>query len=313
MVKKITNIKYTSKELEDEYKTKKSYKMIILIIASSETDEYEIFKNCWLGYMNDFPEVKSFFLYSDTNIDCDLLVSENSLTYNCEESYIPGILYKTIAGIDFCYNHLSYEYILRTNLSSFIHIPRVLSYLEKQEKNDYMCTNIEFFPLGLEENEFKDVNPEDIAINKDKWIKYTKILKEFFGYNTFLERNARFYYLAGSFFVLSKNVAIKLLYEISVNVLQRGEIENENISNIPDDVAISAILQLETIKPKYFSNTRYFSYACRKIIDPKELPEHLFHIRNRTDNLHGNRYVDIMNIVEQVRFFMNKPDFMNEI
>ena len=90
----LKNIKFINDELEKEYSTRQTYKIIILIIASSGQVHYDIFKHCWMEYMDKFPEVKCFFLYCDNTIDCDILVTHNSIIYNCEETYIPGILYK---------------------------------------------------------------------------------------------------------------------------------------------------------------------------------------------------------------------------
>ena len=55
----------------------------------------------------------------------DIYITKNSITYNCKESLIPGILYKTISGYYFCQKKLTYDFMLRTNLSSFIIFPNI--------------------------------------------------------------------------------------------------------------------------------------------------------------------------------------------
>lgn len=304
----IKTVQYSNKNVKKEFSSKKHYKLVILIIAS-RAPHYDIFTHIWMQYMHKFPEVKSFFLYADESIDNDLYIDEYSITYKDKESYIPGILFKTLAAKKFCKKYLSYNYILRTNLSSFVHIPRLLKYLDEQPKKDFMCTNLEYFPLVLNDEDF-DKNDKCITnileYNKENWKKYTATLKEFFGYKTFLEKNSKFYFLAGSFYVMTDDVVDKLLYEVMDNYI----LKKASIYMIPDDLAISAIVQMESIQPYYFNGTGGYSNQCKNIEDPKNYNESIFHIRNRTDLTLGNRNADVMNIVEQVRYYYNIPNFL---
>lgn len=304
----IKTIKYVNKEVKKEFSSKPHYKIINLIIAS-RAKHYDIFTYCWLQYMNSNPEVKSFFLYSDPTIENDLLIDTNSITYKCEESLIPGILFKTIAAEKFCQKHMTYDYVLRTNLSSFIIFPRLLKYLDQYTKTDFMCTNLEYFPLALNEDEI-DKNDKCIAnvieYNKENWKAHTEVLRNFFGFKKFFENNQNFYFLAGSFFIMSTDVVDKLLYEVFTNNI----LERSDIYKIPDDLVISAIIQLESIQPSNFVTTTRYSKQCKTIEDPSTYEEWTMHIRNRTDTSFGNRNVDVMNMVEQVRFFYNKPTFL---
>jgi hypothetical protein len=69
----ITNIKYNINNNSNRH-----YKIIILIIAS-ENEPYSTFVKYWEKYMNLFPEVRCFFLYSNPEIDYDVIVNENSI------------------------------------------------------------------------------------------------------------------------------------------------------------------------------------------------------------------------------------------
>ena len=306
----IKTVKFTNKEIKKEFSSKKHYKIINLIIAS-RAKHYDIFTYCWLQYMNKNPDIKSFFLYSDPTIENDLLIDDNTITYKCEESLIPGILFKTIAAEKFCQKYMSYDYILRTNLSSFIIFPKLLNYLNRHEKTDFMCTNLEYFPLALNEDEIDktDKNISDVVeYNKENWKAHTEILRNFFGFKEFLKNNQNFYFLAGSFFIMSKDIVDKLLYEIYTNnILLRSD-----VYKIPDDLVISAITQLESIQPYNFNTTTRYSIKCKEIEDPSKYDECIFHIRNRTDTIYGHRNVDVMNMVEQVRHYYNLPNFLQE-
>jgi uncharacterized membrane protein YkgB len=124
------------------------YKIIILVIASHSHD-YDLFSEQWLRYMNEFPEVRAFFLYSDVTIESDILVEDNKITYKFAEWFEPGILFKTIAGFYVCNKLFTYDHMLRTNLSSFIHIPRLISFLGKVPKTDYVAAKQDEFREGI--------------------------------------------------------------------------------------------------------------------------------------------------------------------
>jgi len=307
---KTKTIQYENAEKEKQ-KEQTHYKLMILVIAS-HTDYYEHFKNCWKQYMNQYPDVKSFFLYSDPTIDSDLLISEDSITYRCEESYTPGILLKTIAGYDYIQKHFSYDFILRTNLSSFIHIPRFYDYLEKKPKNDLICCKLEHFPLLCDDETInKDAVEQTmkkwLAISKDvysfektkeDWKMYTKVLDSFFGYRNFME-NRFFHYFAGSFILFSQDVVQKIIHQVFVSDI----LSKKDITTIPDDIVLSAISQLPGIQPKNLINIEKYSHSCVYEEKPKHYTDDLFFIRNRTDKLYGNRDIDMKNITEQVKEF----------
>jgi hypothetical protein len=183
---RLKTIKYESEEVANEYKEKKHYKLIILIIAS-DAHHYEVFKKCWMEYMNKNENIKSFFLYSNENMDTDIYVTKDSITYNCKESLIPGILYKTIAGYYFSQKKLSYDFMLRTNLSSFINFPQLLTYLDNIEKNNVWVSNLELMPFISDTNmnaydEVLTNSARNYAYTKDlKWkIRYDKTLKDLY-------------------------------------------------------------------------------------------------------------------------------------
>lgn len=127
---------------------KKHYKLIILIIASPG-DHYDVFKTVWEGYMNRFPSVKSFFLYSDENLGSPIVQTEDSIIHRFKEWYEPGILYKTIAGMKWCEENYTYDFMLRTNLSSFFIIPRLLSFLHLQPKTGFVAAKQNVFREGV--------------------------------------------------------------------------------------------------------------------------------------------------------------------
>jgi hypothetical protein len=145
-MEQIKTIKYNL----DIPKKKPHYKVIILIIASNDNESpYKEFKEYWKKYMNKFQDVRSFFLYSDPFIDSDVVIEEETIIHRHKESYEPGILYKTIAGMKLCEEIFTFDYILRTNLSSFIHIPRLLYFLQYKPANNYAAAKQSLYREGI--------------------------------------------------------------------------------------------------------------------------------------------------------------------
>jgi hypothetical protein len=134
------NIKFSTTELETEITSKKKhYKLIFLIISSTSSLYYEKMKQCWERYMNyDCEQVKCYFLENDINLQSDLFVTENTIYSKYEENYIPGILLKSIRGMNFCNKYYNFDYMVRTNLSSVYYIPRLLNFLNHCSIKEFM-------------------------------------------------------------------------------------------------------------------------------------------------------------------------------
>ena len=126
-------------------------KSLILIIASNDHPVYTIHEECWKKYMNSSPdEFECYFIKEDKNLDCEAKIEGNNLWIKNEMSYIPGILEKTIYAFKFFENKLNeYEYIIRTNLSSFYYFPALKAFLDSlPKKNLYAgCINTHLYPV----------------------------------------------------------------------------------------------------------------------------------------------------------------------
>jgi beta-1,4-mannosyl-glycoprotein beta-1,4-N-acetylglucosaminyltransferase len=297
------SLSFSNETVKNEFENKKHYKLIILIIAS-QSESYDLFVHCWKEYMNSFSDVRSFFLFSDLNIETDILVTEDSIIHKSLETNNPGIFFKTTAGFSFCDKFLSYDYILRTNLSSFYHIPRLLSFLEKKPKDNYASG--QWYNL-----------PNVPSKNYER-----TIVNNYLG----LELNNKFIFLHGAGFILSKNIVEQYLNEIQTKP------DNLKIfTTISDDVGISLILynflkhektninNVEYYHPDIFENTYINKYQPKSIEDPKQFTDDtIFHFRNKADdscidNSLIQRKIDVFNYVNQIRHFYNKPNFMDDI
>lgn len=126
-------------ELMNELIDKKlHYKAIMLVIASYDNIYCNIIET-WKTYMNKVNNVKIYLLYNRNDLVEQIVVDEEEgiIFYNCEESFIPGIFLKTIYAMEYCNKKYSYDYLIRTNLSSFYNIPKLINYLDEQPKSNF--------------------------------------------------------------------------------------------------------------------------------------------------------------------------------
>lgn len=91
-------------------------KVLVLIIAT-DGHPYTMFEHFWRQYMSIDSTFECYFIKADSTIDKNYI--DDSIVYiKCEENF-NNIYYKTIETFKM-FNIQSYDYIFRTNLSSFI-------------------------------------------------------------------------------------------------------------------------------------------------------------------------------------------------
>lgn len=263
------------------------YRVIILIIAS-DGGGYDQFKEYWALYMNRFPGVRSFFIYSNPTISSDVYITNDSISHRSIESLRPGILYKTIAAMSACSALFKYDYILRTNLSSFIHIPRLLKYLDTQRQFEY---------AGGHFNNLPD--------HPNKAYEQS-IVNQYIG----TKLNSKFIFLHGACFILSRDLIARVLGIVG-NKPERVRIAE----NAFDDVAISLLLNDCVVRPiigeyyvpNEFENLYANKYQCKTVEDPGVYGanENIFHFRNKNsdDEQYSDRETDLTNYMGQIRYF----------
>lgn len=281
----------------EEYQEKETqtFRFIFLVIAS-KSDIYDRFLCCWKEYMQNSVQewnIKCFFVFSDPSISCDLLITKDTIVYKQEETLMPGIFLKTMAALYYCEKKYSYDYILRTNLSSFFHIPKLLSFFVDKNKKDTIYSPIQ-------------------VISKNKQIYWENF--ELYFSKELIHENIDFIpFLDGACFILTHDfVSILLQYitnstQVIIPWYKHLNNTDVDITVIPDDILITMILQ------RILS---YTTWVYFKIIYGNDLhlftfqKENDFFIRNRTDHIYGNRETDVVNYINQVRFFYSRPFFI---
>jgi hypothetical protein len=114
-------------------------KVTVLFLAIyNETPDYIQMYSSHVNYLNylkynNFNPTYYFVIFKDLGHDDYLVDDKNYMLYiNGRETFLPGILDKTIKALDVIHNKLKleYDFIFRTNISTFIHFENTLSYLK---------------------------------------------------------------------------------------------------------------------------------------------------------------------------------------
>jgi hypothetical protein len=130
-------------------------KLLFLIIAS-RNDLYDKIKEYWQKIIDTkHNNINFYFLYNVPNIEKEYIIAGNDIFFQEKESFIPGIFNKTISALNVC-NYNNYDYIIRTNLSTFFYIPQLLRFLQNADPTKIYAPLVKYseryhytFPVGL--------------------------------------------------------------------------------------------------------------------------------------------------------------------
>jgi hypothetical protein len=81
-------------------------------------------------------KVKYFYIESKF-LNTEVIEDNNYLYINGLESFIPGIYQKSIKAIEYVTNNYSFDYVIRTNLSTFWHLPNLFNLLDSKPKEKF--------------------------------------------------------------------------------------------------------------------------------------------------------------------------------
>lgn len=112
-------------------------KVLVLILASDNSPIYIKLQQLWRRIIDLDPMFECYFIKADTSIENEINCIEDTIYINKEETY-KNITYKSKKAFDFFKDRLSeFDYIFRTNISSFIDFKKYKKWL-----NTLPATNV---------------------------------------------------------------------------------------------------------------------------------------------------------------------------
>ncbi len=119
----------------------KKNKSLILIVASDDLPVYLVHENIWRAYMHSDPEhFEAYFIKADPDLDVPCKIIGDVIWSKTEKDPIPGILDKTLLSMESLLPRINeFDYIIRTNLSSFYVLPRLHQFLMTLPKYQCYC------------------------------------------------------------------------------------------------------------------------------------------------------------------------------
>ena len=108
-------------------------KIINLILYNDNNNEsyvkmYNILSSFYNRYKNN---VTTFFYKYNNTIINDIELIDNIIHIKGEETFVPGILEKTLIAFKYIDNNYDYDFIVRTNISTIINFDLLIPELEK--------------------------------------------------------------------------------------------------------------------------------------------------------------------------------------
>jgi hypothetical protein len=110
-------------------------RVLVLVLASDTDPLYCAFQILWRQYMKSHPNIDAYFYKGHPNISQDAFLSdENTLLIKIKEG-LDTCYEKTLKAFEFFSNKLdTYDYVFRTNLSSFVYFPHYLNFCKSLPK-----------------------------------------------------------------------------------------------------------------------------------------------------------------------------------
>ena len=123
-----------------EQKEKKIRILNLVLYSTDNGGPYDNMKNILDKYYSTFPYVDTYYYCFSPNLAHTHELKGNVLYIKGNETYIPGILNKTIFAFDYFKDKLSnYNYVIRSNISTIIRFDLVAEYF-KHNTVKYGCT-----------------------------------------------------------------------------------------------------------------------------------------------------------------------------
>ena len=206
-------------------------KILILVIAN-DFEPYKTLQTLnWNKFMNLNPDIDCFYLKEDPSLEEEYKLIDKSFYYRVQPSIGEGIIKKTIGALKY-FNYQNYDFILRTNLSSFYIRNRLETFLNSIPKEKIYCGRT--FAYG----DFNFISGSGILMSKDVvdyliqnenelnfWVDDVIIGKIITSKFSILEKTFYPYYENGS----NLDTLTDDCFQIRIKNIDRHDLEDEKI------------------------------------------------------------------------------------
>ena len=108
-------------EKVENFETNNQLKFLHLVLYSDNIEEYKCMYNTTSKYYKNFSNVKTIYYLFSNEIETDYLLKDDFLYIKGNETFIPGILEKTIKTFEYFQNeYTNFDYIIRSNISTIV-------------------------------------------------------------------------------------------------------------------------------------------------------------------------------------------------
>lgn len=116
------------------------FKCVLLVLASNNFPVYQKLRKIYQLYHDANPNVKVILVYGKTELENK---QEHELVYDdIEENYYPGMITKTMRAMDHIEKNYDYDFLVRTNISTFWDFNGLLTRLEKMPSKECFIGNL---------------------------------------------------------------------------------------------------------------------------------------------------------------------------
>lgn len=119
----------------------KQMKILVLVIAGGKVAVYPKLEEIWRSYMHIDPDsVEAYFIKAQPDLPVLYEIKGDVIWSRSQENFYPGILNKTLLSMECLQSKLhEFDYVVRTNLSSFYVFPRLLDFVKTLPKTKCYC------------------------------------------------------------------------------------------------------------------------------------------------------------------------------
>jgi hypothetical protein len=222
--------------------TSVKYDFLFLIISSDDLPCYSKMREYARLYFSLYnTSIKYLFIQFDESLDCDVRENNDFLYFKGRESITPGMIEKTKRAMEYVNKRYDYDYLIRTNLSSFWNLTNLLKIKKLLPLTNYAGGVIV-------ENRF--ISGTGIILTKDVCIKLANTI--------FTDYNFEDVYI--SITLQELGYTLNNLNKINMNMHM---LVNDSDNVIPDD--INNILYYRIKNSDRNNDIRMMELLCQRI------------------------------------------------